>query len=293
MIIYSSLKDFWQNSFLRNEKLIDVDFDSKVFTDHMNIKQKIIMYKSLFFPKNKNIFCNFENMNHRKFSYYKPISKFDNIVSFTDYGTNSFYYNIGTEHILNKNYIDMRGKKINHKNKLSIGWVCSNPTKLKKYSKEIKSFYPDTKFYGHFSAHIQKKENRYDELRNFIHSAQNYIHGMDAHICIENSNEEGFFSAMPAYAIFSGTAPIIMGDNFIHRKIFSENCYIEYNKNLSQIELAKKISKCSEFINSCDEKDFFTDLYTDYLYFLKNANFFERNHINESKKFRNKFIKNM
>lgn len=295
MIIYSLNKELWRNSFIFNNKLIHSKFDDKVFTDHLSLRDKIVMYKSLFNSSSSNIFCNYEDYNHRKFNYYKPISKFDNIISFQDYGKNCFYYTIGDEHILNNNYVDLRDSKFQKKkddtNEISIGWVCSNLGKLNRYWDLIKSFQVNVKFYGHFSIPIKKTVTQLDEQRNWIHSAQNVIHGMDAHICVENTNATGYFSAIPAYSIFSGTTPIIIGDNFIHRKIFNKNCYIEYDNNFSKKELIKIVDNCSEFINNCDYKELFTDLYLEYLDFLRKANFFNENDIKISKKFRQQIIR--
>ncbi len=295
MIIYSTNKKIWEDSFILNHKLIMTKFDDKVFTDHLSFRDKIVMYKSLFNSKNNNIFCNFEDVNHHKFHYFKPISRFDNIISFQDFGKNCFYYTIGAEHILNNNFIDLRNAKLNKSkndsNKITIGWICSNQSKLEKYWNLIKSFQIDVKLYGHFSIPIKKTVTHLDDQRNWIHSAQNIINKMDAHICIENTNAVGYFSAIPAYAIFSGTVPIIVGDNLIHRKIFNKNCYVEYDKNLSKKKLTKIVSKCSEFINNSKFKELFTDSYLEYLDFLKKANFLFEKDIKISKKFRQLIIR--
>lgn len=295
MIIYSNLDDVWEHSFVLKNKLTLAGINDKIFTDHLSLRQKITMYKSLLTPKSHNIMINYEDPSHASIKYFKPIKMFNNIISFQDCGDNCFYYTIGDEHILNKNFNDLRKEKLKREKKLkkeiSVGWVSSNMAKLQKYWGFIKSLPLDVRNYGTYGIPVHKTVTDLDVQRNWMHSSQNQIHKMDAHICIENSNASGYFSAMPAYALFSGTVPIILGDNLIHRKIFSKDAYIEYNKTHSKLELTKLIQDCLVFINNSKYKDLFTNLYLEYMDFLKKANFLKPEDIKVSKKFRDKLIR--
>lgn len=290
MIIYSLQKEILLDSYLGREKLIKAPFDSKVFSDHLSWKHRAKMLFSLLKKNQLTICVNSEATVHSK-KYWRPFNLFDFVISHqrTDQ-KNCFYYSIGTEHILNNNFLDLRDTKrqtIQKDDPIRLNWIVSNYNKVKQNIEKVQSLPIKTMLYGNYGRRIKITRTSDDNQRNFINSAQQTLTNYDAHISIENSNQDGYFSAMPIYSLLSGSVPIIMGSNIIHRTILNPKAYLEVTEaHFSLKEFETEIKKRQSFILTSNFEELFSAVFLEYLNFIKGADVFDFGDIKRSKGFR-------
>ena len=98
MIIYGIHKKYYNNSFII-KKLNDLNiyWNYKLFTDHINFIDNLKMVKSLI--KDKVIFFSLESSNHN-LKYWRPYEYSDFNISHKDI-KNCIYYNLFAEDYLN------------------------------------------------------------------------------------------------------------------------------------------------------------------------------------------------
>ena len=294
MILYSKMGAVWRHSYILNNMLTVLPFAARVFTDHITYIQYLKMLSHI--VKRNDFLCsvNMEVVSHN-LSYRKPFKSFDLNISYQKFDNNGLYFTIGFEHLLNKNFKDMRGKNI-HQEKFSsshnpsIGWVSSNYAKIHSHIDHVRNVIGDITLFGQYGVFVPQTEFSLDAQRNWIHSSQNIISSLGAHICIENHDADGYFSAMPAYSILSGTAPIILGNNKIHRKIFSANSFID-DASLGTKPLHYEIQRVSEWINSARYDELFTPLFSDYCDFITSCDIMSSEAQRKSQLFRDRIVK--
>lgn len=295
MIIYSLQKEIWDNSFIGQEKLLELPFNCRVFTDHLSLKQRIKMLHCFVKKSDVTVCVNFEATEH-SIRYLRPYRLFDYVVSHRDISTdNCFYYSIGVEHIVNKNFADLRKeniKKTNKDNSINICWVTSNYKKVSQYNSFVFSLPIKVDLFGIYGKKLVVTDNNQDSQKKYIRSSQKNMQNYDAHISIENSNQNGYFSAMPFSSLLAGVVPIIIGENKIHRSVLNPNTYVEVeDKSLSKEDLNREVKNCKEFISESKYEELFTAEFFDYLSFVKEVSFFNRTNIRKSQEFRKKICK--
>ena len=295
MIIYSLQKEIWQDSFIGREKLVELPFNCRVFTDHLSLRHRLKMLHCFTKSSDITVCLNVEATLHSS-KYLRPYSFFDYVVSHKNTSTeNCFYYSIGVEHIANENFLDLRkvsSEKANKDNSAKICWITSNYAKISQYNSFVFDLPVKVELFGQYGRKIVLTDNNQDSQKKWIRSSQKTMKNYDAHISIENSNQEGYFSAMPLYSLFSGVVPIVIGENKMHRTVLNPKSYVELNdKTLSREDLNKRVKNCKEFILYASYDDLFAPEFLDYLSFIKEANFFSRSNLKKSQEFRKKLCK--
>jgi hypothetical protein len=275
MIIYGTNQDYYKNSFIvKKLNNLNVYWNYKMFSDHLNLSDYIKMIKSL--TMDNVIFISLESSIHSiKYSRPYSLSKFN--ISHKD-KKNCIYYNLFVEDYLNgllkKNLI------LKKKNNNPI-FFSSNPAKIRYVQNLMNSQFSDLSFYGAYG-------NKADNTQNNFHlNAYHLIGQHKSAICIENSEEIGYIQGNFLFALLSGTVPIIKASKYILKNILIPDCYVELNDYYSMSNKQKniEIDKRSNYILSGNE--IFTNLAKDYLEFIKQIDLINiRFSIIESQKFK-------
>ena len=195
MIIYSLQKEIWQDSFIGREKLVELPFNCRVFTDHLSLRHRLKMLHCFTKSSDITVCLNVEATLH-SIKYLRPYSLFDYVVSHKNISTeNCFYYSIGVEHIVNNNFLDLRkvsSEKANKDNSAKICWITSNYAKISQYNSFVFDLPIKVELFGQYGRRIVLTDNNQDFEKMdsfFSKTMKNY----DAHISIENSNQGGYF----------------------------------------------------------------------------------------------------
>ena len=279
MIIYGIHQDYYRNSFIvKKLNNLNIYWDYKMFTDHINLRDNIKMIKSLI--KDNVIFLSLESSIHSN-RYWRPY-KLSNFNISHKNAKNCIYYNLLAEDFSNsflKNEIIYEKK---HNNPI---FVSSNSTKINYVQKLLGNQFSDLSFYGLFGNKVSNIKN------NFHLNAQHLISQHKSALCIENSEETGYIQGSFLFALKSGTVPIIKASKYVLKNILKPESYVEFNDYclMSREEKNKEINKRSDFILSKNEA--FTNLALDYLNFIKEMNLTNINSvILESQKYKKRIF---
>ena len=279
MIIYGIHKDYYKKSFIvKKLNNLNIYWDYKMFTDHINLIDKIKMIKSL--AKDKIIFFSLESGIH-SYKYWRPYSLSNFNISHKNI-KNCIYYNLFAEDYLNG---FLKKKLIFEKKNNNPIFIASNSSKIKFAQSVLGDQFSNLSFYGLFG-------NKVDNITNNFHlDAQHLIGQHKSAICIENSDEIGYIQGNFLFSLLSGTVPIIKASKYILKNILTPNCYIKLHDYCSMSEKQKniEIDKRSDFILNGNEV--FTNLAKDYLEFIKHINLEDLNFsVVESQKFKTRIF---
>ena len=243
MIIYGIHKEYYKNSFIvKKLNNLNIYWDYKIFTDHINLIDNIKMIKSL--AKDKVIFFSLESGIH-SYKYWRPYSLSDFNISHKNI-KNCIYYNLFAEDYLNG---FLKHNLIFEKKNNNPIFIASNFSKIKLVQNLLGDQFSDLSFYGLFG-------NKVNNIKNNFHlDAQHLIGQHKSAICIENSEEIGYIQGNFLFSLLSGTVPIIKASKYILKNILIPNCYVKLTDYclMSNKQKNIEIDKRSDFILSGNE----------------------------------------
>ena len=289
MLIYGKQREYTLNNFIVKRLMSNkLYWKHRLFPDHLSIKDYLTLSKSIY-KKDAIIYMSLES-SENSFRYYRP--------SYCDFSIShrsevSFFYNLLAGEFLGGFFKNV-SPNLNKNNR--IAFISSNYKKIDTFFKKQTANYHLIDFYGLYgkSLPIYNIKDSSDKRPLWKKETQQLYSSYSACICIENSYQEGYLQGSYVPALMSGCVPIIDAEPYSLSNILRSECYIKFSDYLTlpTVQLIKLIKSKTDYIKGKSIEYCFTNLFNDYLSFLKQVDLDDiQSAINTSQYYRKGIIK--